>query len=341
MGKYNNGSSIPISSLSNEELKIAVKDWAQGNDEAEKFLLECYKKGIETHGCHTWRDIYIDFIANEPRKNLIKLLNYIQNKKDTELHVYPDGAINVFSGPDWYKPTISISYHSKDEEDSKNIFTELTNFLELEEKQDDSEPNIYGQMLDFYDFFGDKDSRLSFIAQHTSDGLYRFQIETYKDDKDLNYFKELFNKAKMKINPNPSPYEDFPYIQWEVKDENPKVVAQKMEKIKEIIFKEWSLEPATEEFEEMSQNALFKMKKRQFGDSLEGQEKMKEWMKQKKIELDKKFEEYFRKKQAPKEKFTDSIKVSQEVIDNINNIQNNSSSGEKNNGNNSLGDEEK
>lgn len=59
MSKYNNIKSIPIDSLSKEELKTAIHEWAEGDDAMERLLWAFYNKGIKTNGCHAGTRPYI------------------------------------------------------------------------------------------------------------------------------------------------------------------------------------------------------------------------------------------------------------------------------------------
>lgn len=52
MSKFNNQSSLDIDSIKEEELDQAFKEWAEGNEHLEKFLRNCYGKGVKTSGSH-------------------------------------------------------------------------------------------------------------------------------------------------------------------------------------------------------------------------------------------------------------------------------------------------
>lgn len=82
--KYNNGSSMPISGLSKDELKVAMKEWAEGSKTLEKLLWNCYNNGIETGGCHiknrfAYIDIYGDSCSNEGKEKIKKWLVKFKN----------------------------------------------------------------------------------------------------------------------------------------------------------------------------------------------------------------------------------------------------------------------
>ena len=50
--EWNTGAGIPISSLSQDELKEAIHEWAEGSQELENFLWECYHNDVTTIGSH-------------------------------------------------------------------------------------------------------------------------------------------------------------------------------------------------------------------------------------------------------------------------------------------------
>lgn len=77
MSKYNNIKSIPIDSIPKEEIKIAIKEWAEGDESMEKLLLTCYDKGIKTSGCHAGAGSYIAFSYQEKINKISCLLSCI------------------------------------------------------------------------------------------------------------------------------------------------------------------------------------------------------------------------------------------------------------------------
>lgn len=98
MSKYNRMASIPISSLSEQELPIAIKEWAEDNVYMESLLWACYNNGVETDGCHADAFPYIGFHLDSKKEGVLKLLNASQNIKGTSFLVMPDGG-NPLSGP--------------------------------------------------------------------------------------------------------------------------------------------------------------------------------------------------------------------------------------------------
>ena len=93
MSKYNNIKSIPIESIPKEEIKIAIKEWAEGNKSLENLLWLCYEKNLKTSGSHAGARPFIDFkyqegLNNFKRREIIKLCDvvvdgrYIDGQKD-------------------------------------------------------------------------------------------------------------------------------------------------------------------------------------------------------------------------------------------------------------------
>ena len=112
MSKYNRMASIPISSLSEQELPIAIREWAEGNVHMENLLWACYKNGIETNSCHADESPYIGFYLDSKKEEVLKLLNVAQSIKGASFLVMPDGG-NPFSGPDWNRPVLTLWFEAQ------------------------------------------------------------------------------------------------------------------------------------------------------------------------------------------------------------------------------------
>ena len=70
--EWNTGAGIPISSLSQDELKEAIHEWAEGSKELEDILWACYKNDVVTIGSHVDPSeigrFYIQFIIDESNR---------------------------------------------------------------------------------------------------------------------------------------------------------------------------------------------------------------------------------------------------------------------------------
>ena len=93
MSKYNNIKSIPIDSLSDEELKIAMKEWAEGDDSMEALLWAFYNKGITTSGCHAGAGSYVSMDYDVDKKGEFSLImNTVLSFPGSQILIRPDGG---------------------------------------------------------------------------------------------------------------------------------------------------------------------------------------------------------------------------------------------------------
>ena len=73
--KWNTGASIPVTSLTLEELKEAIHEWAEGCDELEELLWACYHNGLETSESHVAEhNNYFSFYISEKSEEQAKRL---------------------------------------------------------------------------------------------------------------------------------------------------------------------------------------------------------------------------------------------------------------------------
>ena len=136
MSKYNNMKTIPISSLSEQELKMAIKEWAEGSEILEQFLWNCHLKQLETNGCHAGKNPFVGFYLNNSEEEIRKILNTIQSMKGSEVFIMPDGG-NPFSGKDWYRSVITASINTNYRNEANEFFKKLRQAME----NFDSNPN--------------------------------------------------------------------------------------------------------------------------------------------------------------------------------------------------------
>ena len=152
MSKYSDGSSIDIQSLSPQELKIAIKEWAEGDASLENLLWICHENQIETNGCNIHKSSYISLFTNNSKDKIVKMLNIAQSFTETEVHISPDGG-NPFSGPNWDRPYISISINTDNMVKTDKIFDALSETLTSDKAQILPNDEIFAQALDFLEFF--------------------------------------------------------------------------------------------------------------------------------------------------------------------------------------------
>lgn len=129
MSKYNHIHSIPVESVSEEEINQVIHEWAEGNFSLEKFLLTCYQNNIKTNGCHAGSSPYIGFDYNRGNDRLFeKLILTTLSFKDSQILIRADGG-NPFSGPNWYFPCVTIGFFKKNQFDADLLIDALTDVI--------------------------------------------------------------------------------------------------------------------------------------------------------------------------------------------------------------------
>lgn len=289
MSKYNHIKSIPVDSIPKEEMATAIKEWAEGNDSLEKLLTACYENGIKTNGSHgdgspffSW-NYYTD---SDTKNKTLKILSAALNFKNTQMFVNPDGG-NPFSGDEWYLPFVNVGMTSSTREESYTYCDSLTEALNSDKLIYPENVELYKKFLNLLDFFLDKESGLLFRIKHEHDGEYIFSIESPPAKEIIElYYNQLFTDAGLVKKTNP----DVPErLYWKKRSYDLEEFKNDVIKAIDIIINNYSLEPATSEDEITNFQLLARFKKKEFGDSLEGKEKMTEWLRIEKEKRDRRW----------------------------------------------------
>lgn len=283
MSKYNNIKSIPVSSIPKNEIKQAIKEWAEGNSHLENLLWACLNNNIETTGCHVGKNSYLGIIVNDSHDKVKKMLHKAQEFDRATVQVSPDGG-NPKSGSDWYKPNLTFSFPVTNEKFANNIFDSMSESLTDESTKYKTKDKAFEHILDFYDFFTGKESNCDFRISHDL-GQYTFSIDSFKEEKNLDYFASLFEKSglnRMKKDPIDSPVDS-----WTINASTPEEFNEKMIKCKDIIMREWSLELPCEITKGMSFNTKAHIKKREFGETPEGIQQFEKWLQEENDRIEK------------------------------------------------------
>lgn len=282
MSNYNSGRSIPISTLSPDELKTAVKEWAEGSPYLEALLWTCINNGVDTTASHAGPRPYLDLDAKNPKNKLVHMLDVMSSITPSLIYISPNGG-NPFSGPDWYKPTVSIALNTDNLDETNDFFAKLSNAAASEEPINSSNPSIALELLDYLDFLAEKDTILELRATHSKDGQYKFSIGSHRDEKNFDRLNQLFQNAGFQLNEE----ENNPFISWDLSDNDPIALAEKMKESKQHIFENFAIEPPTSESEFISFNQEARFKMRELGDTPQGKQEFENWLKMKKKEHDK------------------------------------------------------
>lgn len=291
MSKYNHIKSIPVDSIPEEEMGTAIKEWAEGNESLEKLLWACHNNEIKTNGSHgdgppflSW-NYYTD---SDTKNKTLKILSAALNLKNTQMFVNPDGG-NPFSGDEWYLPFVDVGMTSGTREESYIYCDSLTEALNSDKLIYPENVELYKKFLNLLDFFLDKESGLSFRIKHEHDGEYIFSIDSPPAKGEIEiYFNQLFTDAGLIKEINPYAPER---LYWKKRSYDFEEFKNDVIKAMDIIINNYSLEPATSEDEITNFQLLARFKKKEFGDSLEGKEKMTEWLRMEKEKRDREWKE--------------------------------------------------
>lgn len=238
MSKYNNIKSIPIESIPKEEIKIAIKEWAEGNKSLENLLWLCYEKNLKTSGSHAGARPFIDFKYQEGLNKMVCLFERAQTIKGSDIYIQIDG-VNPFSGEDFDKAFISIGNDSKYENETDSFFDLLSDALKNNMQEKGEHP-----LLKILNFLNDKGSGLNLRLIYNRDDSYDFSIESSIISEDrYKYYSDLFKNAGMVENKS----ENKNRYEWQIKSNNLKDILKKIDDISNVIINNFSLEPETDE----------------------------------------------------------------------------------------------
>lgn len=284
MPNYNNGSSVPISNLSSEELQTAIKEWAEGSSSLERLLWSCYNNGIETSGCHAGPGPYLGIYPNNSRDKILQMLSTIQFLKKSQILISPDGG-NPFSGPNWDKPYVSLSLRTADYKEIEDFFDKLYNSISSDISFSSSDMKFPVELLEYLDMLKDKETELHIRTRLSEDGKYTFSIESHRNRKSFENLNQVLQKAGFELQES----EDRPYVSWNLSDTDPIKLSEKMHIARQYIKENLSLESLSSEEDFLSFNKEAHIKKREFGDTPQGREEFDKWLNQKWIEYNKEF----------------------------------------------------
>lgn len=286
--KYNNMKTIPISSIPEDEMEQAVREWAEGSPNMEKLLWACLNNGVETAGCHADKRPYLEIRVNNSYDKVKKMLHRAQEFDGADVYISPDGG-NPRSGPNWYKPSLMFGFSATDRKSADDIFDKMSESLTDESTRYETKDEVFEHILDFYDFFAGKESGCNFRIKNAS-GQYVFSIESFRGERNFDYFNSLFEKSglnRAKKDPIDSPVDD-----WVIDASTPEEFNEKMIKCKDIIMREWSLGLPCEITKDMDFNTIARIKKREFGDTSEGVQKFEEWLQEENDRISKSIESH-------------------------------------------------
>ena len=269
--KWNRIESIPVSSLTEDELKQAIKEWSEGSKQLESLLWTCYKNGIKTSGCHTGKHanfvyLSINLEGNTPRDILKCMLSEVEKFGNAQVNLHFGG--NPLSGPEWHKTSIFIS--SKYALQADRLWENLDKAIT--EKHSDNQYICFSRILDFYDFLQDKDCGLTCRMYISAYHMYEIKFDDSGPESTTEYFSAFFDKLGFKTEKDSS--KKF----WVFKTGDKSVFKDMLDKICEAFEKEYSLEKPTEITQDMTFNYRAFLMQKKFGYTRAGIQKMNDWI---------------------------------------------------------------
>lgn len=269
--KWNRGNSIPIDSLTFEELEEAIHEWAEGSTILEELLWLCYEKSVYTTGCDAGDHhfAYIDFdFTKGSTENLQKLLNAAFKMRRCNIMVKYYG--NPRSGLGWCEPTIGLSPIKK--EDVRTFFKQLCKALKRKHGAEPSE--LSKHFLDIARFLEDKESGL--CVRFERNGGYQFYMDSFMNSRNWDYYTQLFESAGLKVMHHRDP--NAPVLAWGIRTEKEHEMTTALEKVYEVMKNNWTLELPDKLTSDMGFNSMAMVMRRQFGTDEAGTAKLKEWV---------------------------------------------------------------
>ena len=245
MSKYNDGHSIDIDSLTDEELKEAMVEWAEGDEAMYRLLWALYNSGIKTSGCHAGRGPYMGIEYDKDQKDVLTvIMNSVLLAKSSQVFVRAEGS-NPFSGPNWYKPGIIVGSDTDSEAVADKQFDLLTKIVNKEISMP-SKIDI-SPLLELLDFLIGKYSKILLRVEHESDDTYRYSIEgSYKEDSEsFIYLNTLLSKLGFSL----KTFEEGPHKIWSYKSSNSDDINKMIKETSRLIMDTYNIKVPTNENE--------------------------------------------------------------------------------------------
>lgn len=272
MSKYNHMKGISFSELAEDEIEQAIWEWSQGNMHMERLLWACREHEIETMGCHPLGMPYLELAVNNSHDKIRRMLNAAQSIPYSSVVVMPDGGNPISGEKTWHRPALTITFNTTSRRKVNKSLDKLYEAIALGEEQEKTETGIFTHMLDFYDFFAERESGLHLYMINNESGIFQFSIISKGNGTDSTYFANLFRRARMRLDTELSD------SGWSITDIDEKRFSERVKKAKTTIIEEYSLDLPQEIKPNMSLPIVARIMRRQFGDTPEGREKFSQWL---------------------------------------------------------------
>lgn len=270
---WNTGKSHPISLIPSTQLSEAIREWSEGNPHLERLLWACHDNGLVTAGSCAHVP-YLEFdIESCEIKSLNRLLFAMEQLNNFYIILLLKPG-NPYSGPEWYKPRLTLRLSQKTSELEKNkIFNILT--TALENKVINSPQTHISNVLNWYEFLKDKGSEL-IIRMKLQNGFYTIEFDFEKNQRNMAFYLPLCLKNGLRMSsqiPLDAPRMYFGYSTPNAAEF--RFITQNLLKS----FKDnWNLKPRVEVTDDIGFNIKAYVLRKKFGTDAEGIKKLNTWL---------------------------------------------------------------
>lgn len=289
--KYNNKSTIDISTLSEDEVKTAIREWAEGDIYLEEFLWKCYIEGVETRGSNKGPGLYMDFSADLNVDKLKKIINSIFEKDRINICIDPDGG-SCFSGNTFYKALININFMRPIfEEEDKEIFKTMTNSFNNSSKNN----VILDSLIDLCNFFNQKESDYTFRYMNGTPVDYADNFPGNKQYRFITYIHGLNNyEYRSNLLEKLGLIHDGKHRDaWYIESDNYDDFVRKLEIFKNEIINQYDIELPTSIEDDMSLDEVFRVLRRKYIEKYGDDSNFNDFLNSFALEFNKKENQYF------------------------------------------------
>ena len=251
--KYNNLTSIDVYSLSEEELKIAIHEWAEGDEVMEKLLWKCYENGVETKQCHAGGGPFLQVSADRNANKVKNMIISVCDANGFSVLISPDGG-SPFSGDVFYKAGLTVSFlKTMYKSEADVLFNKMISSLD---KKETIKNKMTDSLIDLYNFFREKESDVEFRVD-LNDGKYKFSVVSDYNSR-LNEYNDMFIKAGLVFD------SESYFSTWTFESYNLEDFGNKLENVSNIIMNSYYFERPEKIEENMSFNEKFRVLRRKF-----------------------------------------------------------------------------
>ena len=267
-GKYNTGKSLDIEQFSEEELREVIKDWSQGYESMEEFLWTCYNNGIKTFGSNMGSLTYVDFCMDNTDIELLKRILETSASKENITIIFQNGSNNPIGSDNLERETVSIWRECKNPNDSNMFIRDLTS--EIKEDNQNNDTRVIDELFSFHNFFVDNKSDINIIRMDYDEN-YSFRIQPSYYLYTSGILDDLISSAGLQKDG---------FRCWYLTASSLDELTEKIKECREKFIEANSPELQFPKKIKRGMNfyTIYQMKKREYGETVEGKRRLEEWL---------------------------------------------------------------